>query len=115
MRYVFIFILNISIVSLSFAIELETQHLEISTLISKIKTAKSSDRRLLINELKIKLRDVNQEHRIKAMQELRKSLHSNSNQTGQNFQYRHGEHGYKSQGQKQGQHQNLKKQYQGKK
>lgn len=50
---------------------------EISALISKIHHAKSSQKRLLINELKLKLKGVNASKRDEAIQNLRKNMHIN--------------------------------------
>ncbi len=91
MRYIFIFFIGISIFSFSYAEESS----EISLLISKIKTAKSSEKHLLMNQLKIKLREMNKENQVIAMKELRKSL--NSNTTGKNIQHKNQLHGFKQQ------------------
>ena len=44
---------------------------EISILITKIQHSQPSQKRVLINQLKIKLRNTNQQTRVKAMQKLR--------------------------------------------
>lgn len=46
----------------------------IKTLIENIKKAKIEDRRKLMNQLKLRLREMNKESRKKAMRELQKSL-----------------------------------------
>jgi hypothetical protein len=56
----------------------------ISTLVEQIKSAKTEDRRALINQLKIKLRGLNQDIRQKTMMELRSSFAKN----GMHHQYR---------------------------
>ncbi len=54
--------------------ETQKQPTEINKLVSKIKDATPSDKRVLINELKVKLRDLNRESRQKIMMDLRKSF-----------------------------------------
>jgi len=73
MRYLVILIIYLSILSSSYAAEPS----KISVLISQIKTAKASEKHLLINQLKIQLREANKETKAKTMAELRKSLNSN--------------------------------------
>jgi len=74
MRYLLILFVYISIFSSSYA----NTSLEISQLISKIKVAKASEKHLLINQLKIQLREANKETKARAMSELRNSLNSNN-------------------------------------
>jgi len=62
----------------------------ISTLIEQVKTAKVEDRRVLMNQLKVQLREMNKESRHKAMKELKKSF-SDKKQHAQRA-YRHKEH-----------------------
>jgi len=67
------------------AAEMPTKPSEIETLISEIKGANSPDRRVLMNQLKVKLRTMNQETRRKTMMNLRKSFGKNgSNQMHKN-------------------------------
>jgi hypothetical protein len=54
---------------------------EISTLISNIKNANDSKKRLLINKLKVKLRASNNKQRIKVMTQLRQSHNIKQNNT----------------------------------
>jgi len=56
----------------------------VSTLVNQIKSAKPENRRALINQLKVKLRDLNQDVRQKTMMELRSSFAKN----GMHHQYR---------------------------
>ncbi len=71
--------------------EMQTKPSEIDTLISEIKSAKSPDRRVLMNRLKVKLRTMNQETRRKTMMSLKKSFGKNgSNKMGQHRQKRDG-------------------------
>ncbi len=51
-----------------------TKSTGIDSLVMQIKSAKSSDRRLLMNQLKVQLRGMNQETRRKTMMSLRKSF-----------------------------------------
>lgn len=82
MRRIFIYIfLTLASVNL-YAQEVQADSLEISTLISQIKSARSSDRRLLMNQLKIQLRELNAENRAKVMQELRASFGAKSHSKG---------------------------------
>ncbi len=55
----------------------------IATLISQIKEAKSDNRRVLMNQLKVKLREMNKESRQKTMRELKKSFSKESCKAGQ--------------------------------
>ena len=65
---------------------------DIMRLVSKVKEAKASERRVLMNELKISLRQVNQASRHRIMMQLRKSftrgggLHPMRGQTSQKHQ-----------------------------
>ena len=63
----------------------------ISTLISQIKEAKSDDRRVLMNQLKVQLREMNKESRQKAMSELKKSFSKSGSKTGQK-KHKHQKH-----------------------
>lgn len=78
---------------------------EVSALISKIKTAEAPQRRLLINELKLKLREENQQTKAKAMAELRNSLKQNSNASQIKQMHKKG---YRHNSEQQKQIQNLK-------
>ena len=55
----------------------------IATLISQIKEAKPDNRRVLMNQLKVKLREMNKESRQKTMRELKKSFLKGSCKAGQ--------------------------------
>lgn len=71
--------------------DLPNQPSNIDALISDIKSAKSSDRRVLMNQLKVQLRAMNQETRSKTMMSLRKSFGKNgSNKMHQRRQKRDG-------------------------
>ncbi len=92
MQKLFIF-LSLIIFSSSalLAEDIPTQPSNIETLISDIKSAKSSDRRVLMNQLKVQLRAMNQETRSKTMMSLRKSFNKNgSNQMQRNRQENRG-------------------------
>ena len=60
----------------------------LTTLIDKIKTSKSEDRRELMNKLKIELRAMNRDKRQKTMRELKKSFAKG----GEQRRIRRGEH-----------------------
>ena len=64
----------------------------ISTLIKQVKTAKVEDRRVLMNQLKVQLREMNKESRQKAMRELKKSFsqkgHQHQTQHKQNKEHK---------------------------
>jgi hypothetical protein len=62
----------------------------IQTLIEQVKTVKVKDRRVLMNQLKIQLREMNKENRQKAMMELKKSFSNkkHKNQTQHKHQTR---------------------------
>lgn len=88
MKYSIIFIIHLLIASSSFGDE----NSDISTLVSKIKTAKSSEKRVLINELKVRLRHMNQETKNDVMSQLRKSnniQNTNSKHMYQNTNSKH--------------------------
>ena len=71
-----------------FANEVPKKPIKVEILINEIKNAKPEDRRALMNQLKLKLRAMNQGSRAKAMMRLRKSFAKHSGQgLGQN---RHG-------------------------
>jgi len=52
----------------------------IGSLIEKVKRAKVEDRRVLMNQLKVQLREMNKESRQKAMKELKKSFSTKGHQ-----------------------------------
>ena len=52
----------------------------IGTLIEQVKIAKVEDRRVLMNQLKVQLREMNKESRQKAMRELKKSFSKKGDQ-----------------------------------
>ncbi len=66
----------------------KVSELTIATLISQIKEAKSDDRRVLMNQLKVKLREMNKESRQKTIRELKKSFSKGSCKAGQQ-KYKH--------------------------
>lgn len=94
MRSVFISLVFISLISSTlFCEELEKQSTQIDTLISKIKNAKSSDKRVLINQLKVQLREMNRETQIEVMRELKNSFIKSVETTSAGFkQERSGHH-----------------------
>jgi len=74
-------------------VQLEAKEIKISTensreikspsigmLIEQVKIAKVEDRRVLMNQLKVQLREMNKESRQKAMRELKKSFSKKGNQ-----------------------------------
>jgi len=69
-KYIIIYIF------LSINIFAQNSDISIKSLVEKIKKANPEERRVLINELKIQLRRVNEENRRKSMLELRKSLNT---------------------------------------
>jgi len=78
---------------LVFVVTLTLQGDEISTLISKIQHSKSSQKRLLVNELKLKLKGVKASKRAEVIAKLRKGAHfkhkrglHNSNRTHKKLQ-----------------------------
>ncbi len=72
MRYVFI---CLSILFLSpYTVLAQEQPSKIQELITQIKSAEPSDKRALMNELKVQLRALNQESRKKVMMGLRKTF-----------------------------------------
>lgn len=82
MRKLFIYLSLIIFSSTSIlADKLPTQPSEIDILISKIKNTKAPDKRVLMNQLKVKLREMNQETRTKAMINLRKSFNKSGKQS----------------------------------
>lgn len=66
----------IALWALSIALFAQTPQEDISALIEQVKNAQGDEKRLLINELKLKLRDQNIQTRTNAMQALRKSQNS---------------------------------------
>jgi hypothetical protein len=62
----------------------------ISSLIEQIKSAKVDDKRVLMNQLKLQLREMNKESRQKAMRELKKSFSGKKQHTQK--QYKQVEH-----------------------
>jgi hypothetical protein len=69
MKYLTVLIISLFVASSSFGDE----SLDVTTLVSKIKDAKPSEKRVLINELKVKLRSMNQETKNEVMSQLRRS------------------------------------------
>ena len=63
----------------------------ITTLVLQIKEAKVEDRRVLMNQLKVRLRKMNKESRQKAMKELKNSFSKDRFSTGQK-RYKHRKH-----------------------
>ena len=61
---------------LSFRVFAENIEVPIATLVENIKKAKVKDRRNLMNQLKLRLREMNQESRKKTMMELKNSFGS---------------------------------------
>lgn len=61
---------------------------KISKLISKIKAAKVEDRRILMNQLKVQLREMNKESRQNAMKELKESFTSKGHAQHKNQQHK---------------------------
>jgi len=56
----------------------------VQSLVKQVKAAKPSNKRILMNRLKIKLRESNQAHRMQVMQELKRSFsHGNAMHLGQ--------------------------------
>ena len=72
----------------------ETPTPSITTLVEEIKTAKAEDKRELMNQLKIKLRAMNQEKRQETMRELKQSFAKNAQgeHKHQNRQQEHSRH-----------------------
>ena len=60
----------------------------VSTLIEQVKSAKVENRRVLMNQLKVQLRKMNQESRHKVMRELKHSF-SSKKEHSSNAQHRH--------------------------
>ncbi len=70
-----------------FANEIPKESIDTETLITEIKNAKPENRRVLMNQLKLELRAMNQENRAKTMMRLRKSFAKGSHQeNGQKHQ-----------------------------
>jgi len=72
-KYMVIYLLFILLSSKVFAEDIKVP---ITALIENIKEAKVEDRRNLMNQLKIRLREMNQENRKKTMMELRKTFNA---------------------------------------
>ncbi|HIP41329.1 MAG TPA: hypothetical protein EYG90_02300 [Campylobacterales bacterium] len=85
-RYIITLIFLFSLTS--FAQESLTSSTDIKTLIEKIKNARNSEKRVLMNQLKVELRQMNQNTRSRAMQELRSSFNRGERlQQGRQFKY----------------------------
>ena len=91
--YIFLIVASFNL----YAQDIEDKSLEIFTLISQIKSAKSTDRRLLMNQLKIELRELNAENRAKVMQELKASFRMKSHSNGMGMGKQKGKQNFKKQ------------------
>ena len=91
--YIFLIVASFNL----YAQEIEENPVEISTLISQIKSAKSTDRRLLMNQLKTQLRELNAEHRAKVMQELKASFRMKSHSNDMGMVHQKGRQNFKKQ------------------
>jgi len=99
MRFLFIPLLFISLISSTlFCEELEKQSSHIETLISKIKSAKASDKRILMNQLKVQLREMNRETRSEVMRELKNSFIKSVETTNTGFKHERNTHNSKGLG-----------------
>ena len=77
------------IIFILFSLSLFAQEPALATLISQIREAKVEDRRVLMNQLKVKLREMNKESRQRTMRELKHSFSKESCKTGQMGQRKH--------------------------
>ena len=97
MRFLFIALLFTSLISSTlFCEELEKQPSQIEILISKIKSAKSPDKRILMNQLKVQLREMNRETRREVMRELKNSFIKSAETCNTGF--KQGRNGHNSKG-----------------
>ena len=104
-RYILTLIFLFSLSSL--AEDSLTLSTDIKTLIKSIKTSKNSEKRILINQLKVELRQMNQNARSKAMQELRSSFNRGEGLHNKQFKYNrdhrpHRQHRHRHNGQQGG-------------
>jgi len=76
-KYLIIYLL---LILFSLKVFAEDSKVPIKTLIENIKKAKVKDRRKLMNQLKLRLRDMNKNNRKKAMKELKKSFNIKNKQ-----------------------------------
>jgi len=81
---------EIEVSELSSQNPIKKQTPSISMLIEQVKSAKVDERRVLMNQLKVQLREMNKESRQKAMSELKKSFATKRQLT--NKQYKQAEH-----------------------
>ena len=69
----------------------DSREIQIKYLVEKIQNAKVEDRRELINQLKLKLREINKDSRKKTVMELKKSLRMKNGQNCKRFNKNRGE------------------------
>ena len=74
---------------LSFRVFAQETKVPVKTLIENIKKAKVEDRRNLMNQLKLRLREMNKESRKKTMMELKQSLNGKKDNKAKHKQKRH--------------------------
>ena len=95
MKYVIILLVSVSLSYTLYATE--NSQISISKLVKEIKHSTSQDKRLLMNKLKIALRNMNIKTRQKVMKDLQKSFASHSTKTSKTTMSQVPSHSYSSQ------------------
>ncbi len=88
-KYILIYLFFITFTFNLFAED--SGEIQIKSLIEKIQSAKVEDRRELMNQLKLKLREINKDSRKKTVMELKKSLRRKNGQNCKGFNKNRGE------------------------